>query len=113
IPMSQMHPAAEGVSPIRREHDAVLILDQRRLPFEEVWLTCRTAEDVRRAIAEMAIRGAPAIGVAAAFGLALGARQLPPVSFAAMFQALANDMAQARPTAVNLAWATDRMRRIA
>lgn len=88
---------------------AVMILDQRRLPFETVWLRCETAEAVALAITDMAIRGAPAIGVAAAWGLALGLRQLAAPSPEA-FEALCQRMARARPTAVNLFWAVERMR---
>lgn len=102
---------ASGVSPIRRDGGIVHILDQRRLPFEEVWLACTTAEEVWLAIADMAIRGAPAIGVAAAYGLAIGAHQLPESGFASAFEARCEHMAKARPTAVNLFWAIDRMRR--
>lgn len=107
---------AANVTPIYREptslerYDlgAVMILDQRRLPFETVWLRCETAESVAVAITDMAIRGAPAIGVAAAYGLALGARH---ASGADDFEALCQRMAAARPTAVNLFWAIERMRR--
>jgi len=107
--------SARHVTPIYREpitapdsHGAVMILDQRRLPFETVWLRCETAESVALAITDMAIRGAPAIGVAAAYGLALGARK---ASSSNDFEALSQRMAAARPTAVNLFWAIDRMRR--
>lgn len=107
--------SARHVTPIYREPitdtdelGAVMILDQRRLPFETVWLRCETAEAVALAITDMAIRGAPAIGVAAAYGLALGARH---ASTADEFEALCQRMAAARPTAVNLFWAIDRMRR--
>ncbi len=99
------------VTPIYREGDVVHVLDQRRLPFEETWIACTTAEDVWLTIRDMAIRGAPAIGVAAAYGLAIGARALPAETFPGDFQRLAQRMAEARPTAVNLFWAIDRMRR--
>lgn len=107
--------SARHVTPIYREPitatdnlGAVMILDQRRLPFETVWLRCETAESVALAITDMAIRGAPAIGVAAAYGLALGARHTASPHD---FEALCQRMAAARPTAVNLFWAIDRMRR--
>jgi methylthioribose-1-phosphate isomerase len=93
--------------------DAVLLLDQRKLPSEETMLSCRSAEEVAQAIEQMVVRGAPAIGVTAAFGLALGAKQIPgddPAAFAAAFDALAKRMAATRPTAVNLFWAIDRMK---
>lgn len=101
---------APNVTPIYRTPTtdglgAVMILDQRRLPFDTIWLRCDTAEAVADAIRDMAIRGAPAIGVAAAYGLALGARHT------ADFDALCHRMAAARPTAVNLFWAIDRMRK--
>ena len=82
----------------------VVLLDQRRLPDEEVELECRSAAEVAEAIRTLAVRGAPAIGVAAAYGYALAAE-------------LGHDLDEAdrvlrssRPTAVNLAWALDRMR---
>ncbi len=99
------------VTPIYREGDVIHVLDQRLLPFEETWIACTTMEDVWLTIRDMAIRGAPAIGVAAAYGLAIGARQLPAETFPSDFQRLAQRMAEARPTAVNLFWAIDRMRR--
>lgn len=95
----------------------VHVLDQRRLPFEEVWIACDTMQAVWTTIREMAIRGAPAIGVAAAYGLALGARAIPASNsgpeFVAAFDRLADEMAEARPTAVNLFWAIARMRQAA
>jgi methylthioribose-1-phosphate isomerase len=82
----------------------VVLLDQRALPRREVELTCRSAAEVAAAIRDMAIRGAPAIGVAAAYGLALAAERGEDV------EAAAATLAAARPTAVNLAWALERMR---
>jgi methylthioribose-1-phosphate isomerase len=90
---------------IRLEDDAVVLLDQRRLPDEEVELVCRSAGEVAEAIRTLAIRGAPAIGIAAAYGYALAARAGEDV------RAAAAALATARPTAVNLAWALDEMRR--
>jgi methylthioribose-1-phosphate isomerase len=93
--------------------DAVLLLDQRKLPAEETMLPCRSAEEVARAIEAMVVRGAPAIGVCAAMGLALGAKQIAaetPEHFEREFDALCRRMAATRPTAVNLFWAIDRMR---
>jgi methylthioribose-1-phosphate isomerase len=88
---------------LRLEHDRVVFLDQRKLPLEEVDVECRTAAEVADAIRTMVVRGAPAIGVAAAYGLALAAVR-------------GDDLAEAdavlrasRPTAVNLAWALDEM----
>jgi methylthioribose-1-phosphate isomerase len=89
---------------VRLEGDAVVLLDQRRLPEEELELWCVSAEDVADAIRTLAIRGAPAIGVAAAYGLALAARRGEDVD--AAYEVLA----AARPTAVNLRWALDELR---
>ena len=94
--------------------DAVVLLDQRRLPGEEVYLTCRTVEAVAEAIETLAIRGAPAIGVAGAMGVALAAvssRAATPAALAQEVAAAAERLAATRPTAVNLFWAIARMRR--
>jgi methylthioribose-1-phosphate isomerase len=90
---------------VRLEGDRVVVLDQRRLPDEQVELECRTAADVAEAIRSMAIRGAPAIGVAAAYAYALAAANGEDLDDAAA------GLLRARPTAVNLAWAIDEMRR--
>jgi methylthioribose-1-phosphate isomerase len=91
---------------VRFEEDGpkVVLLDQRRLPDEEVELECRSVADVVDAIRSLAIRGAPAIGVAAAYGLALAAERGEDVD------AAAGALVDARPTAVNLAWAVEQMR---
>src|SRR6266516_1580219 len=99
---------------IAREADAVVMIDQRKLPGEEIYVRCRTAAEVARAIKTMVIRGAPAIGVAAAMGIALGMRKSKATGtqkFAAEFYKICELMAGTRPTAVNLFWAIDRMRR--
>lgn len=95
---------------------AVTLIDQRLLPHQEVWRTYRDYRDVARAIVEMQIRGAPAIGAAAAYGVALAAL----ASTAQTAEALQADLEEAirtlaatRPTAVNLFWALERMRRVA
>jgi len=96
------------------EDGAVVMIDQRKLPREEVYVRCRTATDVAKAIRSMIIRGAPAIGVAAAMGLALGmtrSRQTGTRSYAAEFTKLCQLMGETRPTAVNLFWAIERMKR--
>ncbi len=85
----------------------VVMIDQTRLPREQVFVTCRTYLEVAEAIRSMVIRGAPAIGVAAAMGVALG------VSEGADFETVCETLAATRPTAVNLFWAIDRMRRLA
>jgi methylthioribose-1-phosphate isomerase len=91
---------------VRYEEDGprVVLLDQRRLPDEVVELECSSAADVAAAIRDMAIRGAPAIGVAAAYGLALAAERGEDLDEAAAV------LAASRPTAVNLAWALEQMR---
>src|SRR5947207_4201103 len=99
---------------IAREDDAVVMIDQRKLPGEEVYVRCKTAPEVARAIRTMVIRGAPAIGVAAAMGLAIGARRSKATGtqkLAAEFYKLCELMAATRPTAVNLFWAIERMKR--
>jgi len=94
-----------SVEPIRWRDDTLELLDQRRLPREAVYVTCRSASEVAAAIRDMVVRGAPAIGVAAAFGMALAVRRGDSLD------AAANELRSARPTAVNLAWAVDRMLR--
>jgi methylthioribose-1-phosphate isomerase len=89
---------------VRLEDDAVVVLDQRRLPDEEVELRCRSAAEVAEAIRELAVRGAPAIGVAAAYGIALAAERGEDLDVADQ------TLASSRPTAVNLRWALDAMR---
>ena len=83
---------------------ALRLLDQRRLPFVETWLDCRSADEVAIAIRDLVVRGAPAIGIAAAWGVVLAARQN------ADLDAAIARLRAARPTAVNLMWALDRMR---
>jgi methylthioribose-1-phosphate isomerase len=95
--------------------DAVVMIDQRKLPGAEVYVKCRTPKDVAKAIKTMVIRGAPAIGVAAAMGLALGVRQSREsgtTKLAAEFFKICELMAATRPTAVNLFWAIDRMKHV-
>lgn len=107
------------IRPHRWDGRALYLIDQRRLPHEEVWVPCRTARDVAGAIRDMVVRGAPAIGVAAAYGLALEARRLAasadPAALDDVVRALeeaAEVLTAARPTAVNLAWAVQRLRRL-
>jgi len=89
---------------LRLEHDRVVLLDQRRLPDEEVEVECRSAAEVAEAIRTMVVRGAPAIGVAAAYGLALAVSRGEDLDDADRV------LRASRPTAVNLAWALDAMR---
>src|SRR6187549_965465 len=91
------------------------MIDQRKLPGAEIYVTCKTAKDVAKAIKTMVIRGAPAIGVAAGMGLALGVKQSTATGttkLATEFYKLCEMMADTRPTAVNLFWAIDRMKRV-
>jgi methylthioribose-1-phosphate isomerase len=88
--------------------DVVRVLDQKRLPGEEVWLELTSSGEVAAAIKDLTVRGAPAIGVAAAFGIAVDARRGAGVT---ELRAAAERLAHARPTAVNLAWAVRRMGR--
>jgi methylthioribose-1-phosphate isomerase len=93
---------------------AVVMIDQRALPLAERYLTCTDYGEVVAAIKDLTIRGAPAIGVAAAMGIALGVRRLPDASPAAIrnsFNEICKQFAATRPTARNLFWAIERMRR--
>jgi methylthioribose-1-phosphate isomerase len=99
-------------TPFREDDGVLLLIDQRRLPDALVEHPCRSAGDVAYAIREMIIRGAPAIGQAAAIGMALTARKMRdarPYARRATLRGSANALVNARPTAVNLRWAVDRM----
>jgi len=102
--MTRTAASAETVQTMRWTGESLELLDQRRLPDEVVYLACRDAEEVASAIREMVVRGAPAIGCAAAFGYALAARAGGDLAHAAAL------LAASRPTAVNLFWALARMR---
>jgi len=95
------------IETIRWTDAGVVIIDQRRLPQQEIYVTCTDHGQVAEAIRSMAIRGAPAIGVAAAMGIALGMQH---ASSAEEFDPIAEALARTRPTAVNLFWAIARMR---
>src|SRR5262245_49907933 len=92
------------VPTVRWEDESVVLLDQRLLPGQEAYLRCHDHHTVAAAIRDMAIRGAPAIGVAAALGLALGVRRATEGMDAlpAAFEAMCAELAATRPTAVNL-----------
>ncbi len=96
-------PAEAGFSPIRWSDDELLLLDQTLLPEQQVWIRCRRPEDVAAAIRRLSVRGAPAIGVAAAYGLVLGASE---------FDSACRQLLATRPTAVNLRWALDQGREL-
>ena len=90
---------------------AVVMIDQTRLPLKEQYVTCRTYEEVATAIRDMIIRGAPAIGVAAAMGVALGVLHGTETGLDTQMEEICATLAATRPTAVNLFWAIDRMKR--
>jgi len=89
----------------------VVLIDQTRLPREQVFVTCRTYAEVAEAIRAMVVRGAPAIGVVAAMGVALGVQAMPAPDDAQL-AGICDTLARTRPTAVNLFWAIDRMKRL-
>lgn len=95
---------SDNVQPIVWNGQQLRLLDQRELPLRETWVDCESAEQVAQAIHGMAVRGAPAIGIAAAYGLVLDARA------GRDYDAAEQVLAQSRPTAVNLHWALRRMR---
>jgi methylthioribose-1-phosphate isomerase len=98
---------------LRASDEGVVLLDQRRLPSEEIYRTCTTVDEVAKSIEDLVVRGAPAIACAAALGMALAARSSKAASLedlVAEVEAAAERLAHTRPTAVNLFWAIDRMR---
>ncbi|MBZ5723934.1 MAG: S-methyl-5-thioribose-1-phosphate isomerase [Acidobacteriia bacterium] len=98
------------VETIQWTDNAVVMIDQTRLPLEEKYVSCRTYQEVAQAIRGMVIRGAPAIGVAAAMGVALGVLHAEERDLDGQFQTICDTLAATRPTAVNLFWAIDRMK---
>lgn len=103
----------DHVRPIRWTGVALELLDQRKLPFVVEYLSCHSSDEVAAAIQALAVRGAPAIGIAAAWGVVLAAREIEATDAGQAAQALESAMQRlnaARPTAVNLAWALARMR---
>src|ERR1700686_4532399 len=95
--------------------EGVRFIDQTKLPLEESYVLATTYEQVAAVIVTMVVRGAPAIGVSAAMGIALGAKQTETTSteeFASEFEQICNLLAGTRPTAVNLFWAIDRMKEL-
>ncbi len=102
-----------NIIPVEWSDEGVLMLDQRLLPTEEKWLTLKTYDDVAAGIKDMVVRGAPAIGVSAAYGMALGAKNFVGTAVADLEEELefiGETLAKTRPTAVNLFWAIDRMK---
>lgn len=102
------------IIPVKWSDEGVLMLDQRLLPTEETWLTLKTYNEVADGIRDMVVRGAPAIGVSAAYGIALGAKNfvgMDMIDFEDEIEYMSKVLAETRPTAVNLFWAIDRMKR--
>jgi methylthioribose-1-phosphate isomerase len=102
------------VETIQWVNDAVVMIDQTRLPVEEKFVECRSYQEVAAAIRDMVIRGAPAIGVAAAMGVALGVLHADgnAGNMDAQVETICDTLAKTRPTAVNLFWGIDRMKRL-
>jgi methylthioribose-1-phosphate isomerase len=103
-------PPPRAVSPIRWDGRRLAVLDQTRLPDEEVWLELHGAQDTAGAIARLAVRGAPNIGIAAAYALAMEVARQPGLG---TLEDAAETLVASRPTAVNLAWAVEEVRRAA
>jgi len=101
-----------AVKTIQWKNDRVVMIDQRLLPHKEVHRVCRDYQEVAQAIRETVIRGAPAIGVAAAMGVALGAAKAKVKTFDRDFERIFLTLSKTRPTAVNLFWALERMRKV-
>ena len=102
------------IIPVKWADEGVLMLDQRLLPTEEKWLTLKTYTEVADAIRDMVVRGAPAIGVSAAYGIALGAKHFVGTNvldFEDELDYICDVIGKTRPTAVNLFWAIERMKR--
>lgn len=100
------------IIPIKYVHDSLLVLDQTRLPNEVVWFSISTRDELYEAIKSLRVRGAPAIGVAAALGIAICAREYAEEEFTSFYEHFCEDKAyinSSRPTAVNLSWALERM----
>jgi methylthioribose-1-phosphate isomerase len=101
---------------MKYENKTLLLLDQTLLPVQSVYLKLKTVQGVYQAIKKMQVRGAPAIGICAAYGLAIAANAAPATEYSAFMEAFLKDadyLASARPTAVNLFWAIQRMKAVA
>src|SRR5882724_1451589 len=100
------------VQTIEWTSEGVVMIDQTRLPLHEEYVTCRGYQEVATAIKDMIIRGAPAIGVAAAMGVAIGVQHASEQDLDRQVETICDTLARTRPTAVNLFWAIDRMKRL-
>ena len=101
------------LSPVYWKEDGICLIDQNKLPHEEKWLIIRTVDELAKAIRSLTVRGAPAIGIAAAFGCALAAKTCSgddPEKIVSEIRTAADFLSQTRPTAVNLFWALNRIR---
>ena len=106
--------SVDNIRPVLWQDNKLVLLDQRYLPGQEINFTCSSCEDTITAIREMVVRGAPAIGVTAAFGVVLAARQSwkqLAENWKRAVEPMLQDLSLARPTAVNLVWAIDQMRK--
>ncbi len=111
--MSTEDAAPEVFSPIQWQEGHLRLLDQTRLPREELWLDCREPEQVAEAIRRLSVRGAPAIGVSAAYGLVVGLQTGDPAAdLGRRFDEVSELLGSTRPTAVNLRWALDKGRQV-
>ncbi len=102
-----------GIRPIKYSNAVLSLIDQRRLPTEEVWLEYTDYQEVAEAIRSMVVRGAPAIGITAAYGAFFGARDIKAenhAGFVSEFNQVCEVLAGTRPTAINLCWALERMK---
>jgi methylthioribose-1-phosphate isomerase len=110
VPARQTMP--KTLETIQWTDEGVVMIDQTKLPSEEIYVTCRSYGEVAEAIRTMIIRGAPAIGVAAAMGVAIGVAQTSEGDLDARFAEICGELAGTRPTAVNLFWGIERMKRL-
>jgi methylthioribose-1-phosphate isomerase len=105
-----------SIHPIKWKNNRLYLLDQTLLPEEEAYIECKTYQDTARAIKRLVVRGAPAVGITAAMGIAVGAQAIAERGtkyFFSRFEKICEHMAATRPTAVNLFWAIERMKQVA
>jgi methylthioribose-1-phosphate isomerase len=100
------------IETIQWSSEGVVMIDQTRLPAEEIYVTCRSYKEVADAIRTMIVRGAPAIGIAAVMGIARGVCDAAPDRLDLQFERMCGELASTRPTAVNLFWGIERMKRL-
>jgi methylthioribose-1-phosphate isomerase len=106
----------DGIRPIKYSNGVLSLIDQRRLPTEEIWLDYTDYQEVAEAIRSMVVRGAPAIGITAAYGAFFGARDIKAdnhADFISELDRVCGVLAGTRPTAINLSWALERMKSLA